>query len=357
MSYENSEGKVSLCLTPCKLAPDIAVVLSFKVPEVDWFALRKLKRNKMTKDEQYSEGTQVSCLCYALFQRVTENMSGSVKELLKFVSTDFDCDAQDGHFIISFKVRAVKSNMVRAMAKAAASLEPGRCKSEYRAACVNLGLKYDEKDFNACVGHLNKAIKSSLSFYAVGKFALEKYDKNGSVVTTKTVKDSDGKTKTEKVMTAKEYVNEVSGLLTDKLPPLNDGGSGSVPHKKNNFNEADTYCEVDGGAGMKAFLAADYICNKTNYGVNVVNNKVVVWAKSFTGAKNSISKDKTLDNWAGQRYGAKRLEDCLTAFTTYHIINHSPDKPPASELCKFAKSGATAKTISADIRKYLNASE
>lgn len=352
MSFENSEGKVSVCLTPCKLAPDIAVVLSIKVSEADWFAIRKLKRNKITKDPQYAEGSQVSCLCYALFQRVAENMAGSVKELAKFVSTDFDCDAQDGCFNISFKVRPVKSNMARAMAKAASSLEPSRCKSEYRAACVNLGVKYDEKEFNACVGHLNKAIKSSLSFYAVGKFVLEKYDKDGKVITSKTVKDAEGKSKSEKLPTAKEYVNELSHLLTDKLPSLSDGGSGSVPHKAHSFSESDVYCELDGN-GMKAFLTADYISNKTAFGVNVIKSKIIVWAKSFVGPKNSISKDKTLDNWVGQRYGAKRLEECLTAFTTYHILNHSPDKPSADELCKFAKSGANAKSIASDISKIL----
>lgn len=348
MSYENSDGKVSVCLTPCKLAPDIAVVLSIKVPEADWFAIRKLKRNKMTRDPQFSEGSQVSCLCYGLYQRVAENMSGSVKELAKFVSTDFDCDAQDGCFNISFKVKPVKSNMARAMAKAANSLEPSRCKSEYRAACVNLGVKYDEREFEACVGHLNKAIKNSLAFYAVGKFALEKYDKKGKIITSKMVNG-----KSEKVPSAKEYVNDLSKLLTDKLPSLSSGGGGSVPHKKHSFCENDVYCEVSGGGGMKAYITADYICNKTNYGVNVVGNKLVVWTKSFTSAKNSISKDKTLDNWVGQRYGAKRLEDCLTAFTTYHILNHSPDKPSVDELCKFAKSNATAKTISNDVQKYL----
>lgn len=352
MSYENSDGKISLCLAPCKLSPDIAVVLSIKVPEADWFALRKLKRNKITKDPQYAEGSQVSCLCYGLFQRVSENMAGSVKELAKFVSTDFDCDVQDGCFNISFKVRPVKSNMARAMVKAAGSLEPGRCKSEYRAACVNLGVKYDEKEFNACVGHLNKAIKSSLSFYAVGKFVLDKYDKSGKLITTKTVKDAEGKTKSEKVLSGKEYANELAKLLNDKLPELNDGNSGSVPYKAHTFNEADTYCELD-GSGIKAFLTADYICNKTAFGVNVVKSKIVVWAKSFTGSKNSISKDKTLDNWVGQRYGAKRLEDCVAAFTTYHLLNHSPDKPSATELCKFVKSGASSKSIASDISKIL----
>jgi hypothetical protein len=354
MNFENSEGKVSVCLTPCKLAPDIAVVVSLKVPEVDWFALRKLKRNKMTKDPQFSEGSSVSCMCYALYQRVSENMSGTIKELSKYASTNFDCDAQNGHFNISFKVKPIKSNMVRAMVKVAASLEPSRCKSEFKSACNNLGMKYDEKEFNACVGHLNKAIKSSLSFYAVGKFALEKYDKDGKLITSKSVKDAEGKTKIEKIPSGKEFVNDLSSLLNSKLPALNDGGSGSVSHKAHKFNESDVYCEVDGGTGMKAFITADYICNKTNFGVNVVNNKIVVWAKSFTGAKTSISKDKTLTNWVGQRYGAARLEECLTAFTTYHIINHSPDKPSADELCKFAKSGANAKSIASDIQKYLN---
>ena len=312
MSVENSEGKVSVCLTQCKLEPDISVVVSFKVPEVDWFAIRKLKRNKMTNDPQYAEGSQISCLCYALYQRVSENMSGSLKELAKFQSTDFDCDAQDGCFNITFKVKPVKSSMVRAMAKAANSLEPGRCKSEYRAACVNLGMKYDEKDFTACVGHVNKAIKGSLSFYAVGKFSLEKYDRDGKLITSKTVKDADGKTKTERVPSAKDFVNDTAVTLSDKLPALNDGGSGSFPSKKHSFSEHDVYSEIECGGGMKAFITADYICNKSQYGVNVVGNKIVVWEKSFVGTKNSISKDKTLTNWIGQRYGAKRLEDCLT---------------------------------------------
>lgn len=354
MSVESSEGKVSVCLTPCKLAPDIAVVLSFKAPEADWFAIRKLKRNKMTKDPQYAEGSQLSCLCYGLFQRVSESMAGSVKELAKFCATDFDCDVQDGCFNISFKVKPVKSNMARAMAKAAGSLEPGRCKSEYKAACVNLGIKPDEKEFSACVGNLNKSIKSSLSFYAVGKFALEKHDKSGKLVTTKTVKDADGKTKTEKIPSAKDYANDVALLISDKMPSLSDGGSGGVPHKKHTFSENDVYSTVDCGGGMKAYITADYICNKSQFGVNVVGDKLVIWAKSFAGTKTSISKDKTLTNWVGQRYGAKRLEDCLTEFTTYHIINHSPDKPSANELCKFAKSSATAKTISSDIQKCLD---
>jgi hypothetical protein len=354
MSVENSSGKVSVCLTPCKLAPDIAVVLSVKVPEADWFVVRKLKRNKATSDPQYAEGGQVSCLCYGLFQRVAEGMAGSVKELAKFSSTDFNCDVQDGCFNITFKVKPVKSNMVRAMARAVSLLEPGRCKSEFKTACNNLGCKYDEKEFNSCVGHLNKCIKNSLSFYAVGKFALEKYDKSGKVITSRQVKDADGKTKNEKVPSAKEYVNDVAELLSDKLTDLNDGSSGQVPHKKHGFSENDIYCEVDCGGGMKAFVTADYISNKSNYGVNVVGNKIIIWAKSFTGTKNSISKDKTLTNWVGQRYGAKRLEDCLTEFTTYHILNHSSDKPSAGELCKFAKSNSNAKSIATEISKCLD---
>lgn len=353
MSVESSEGKVSVCLNPCKLAGDIAVVVSIKVPEVDWFAIRKLKRNKVTSDPQYSEGSQMSCLAYGLFQRVQEVMSGSVKELLKFQATGFDCDYQDGCFNISFKVKPVRSNMVRAMAKAANALEPGRCKSEYRAACVNLGVKYDESVFDACVGHLEKAIKSSLSFYAVGKFILEKYDASGKLVTHKVGKDKDGKEVKTKLPSAKEFVNEVANLITDKLPDLKDGGSGSVPSKKHTFAESDVYDELDCGGGIKSFITADYICNKTNYGVNVVHGKLVIWAKSFLGKKNSISQDKTLDNWVGQRYGAKRLEDCLAPFTTYHLLNHCPDIPSAGELCKFASSSANAKDIAADIRKCL----
>lgn len=353
MSVESSEGKVSVCLTPCKLAGDISVVLSVKVTEADWFAIRKLKRNKITSDVQYKEGSQMSCLCYGLYQRVQEVMSGSVKELLKFQATGFDCDYQDGCFNICFKVKPVRSNMVRAMVKAAASLEPGRCKSEYRAACVNLGVKFDEKEFDACVGGLEKSIKNSLSFYAVGKFVLEKYDKSGKVISHTVRKDKDGKEEKVKIPSAKEFVNDVANLITEKLPDLKDGDSGSIPHTKHTFCENDVYDELDCGGGIKAFITADYVCNKTNYGVNVVHGKLVVWAKSFLGKKNSISQDKTLDNWVGQRYGAKRLSDCLAPFTTYHLLNHCPDIPSANELCKFAKSDAKAKDIATDIRKCL----
>lgn len=353
MSVESSEGKVSVCLTPCKLAGDISVVMSVKVDDADWFAIRKLKRNKMTHDEQYATGSQMSCLCYGAFQRVQEVMSGSVKELLKFQATGFDCDYQDGCFNILFKVKPVRSNMVRAMAKAAASFEPGRCKAEYRAACINLGVKFDEKEFDACVGALEKSIKSSLSFYAVGKFVLEKYDKDGKLVTHKLVKNKDGKEEKVKIPSAKDFVNDVASLISEKLPDLKDGGSGSVSHGKHSFCETDVYDEVDCGGGIKAFITADYICNKTNFGVNVVHSKIVVWAKSFLGKKNLISQDKTLTNWVGQRYGAKRLEDCLAPFTTYHLLNHCPDIPSANELCKFAKSSANAKSIAEDIRKCL----
>lgn len=353
MSVESSEGKVSVCLNPCKLAGDIAIVLSIKVPEADWFAIRKLKRNKMTHDVQYSTGSQMSCLCYGLYQRVQEVMSGSVKELLKFQATAFDCDYQDGHFNVCFKVKPVRSNMVRAMVKAANALDPGRCKSEYRAACVNLGVKFDEKEFDNCVGKLESHIKGSLSFYAVGKFVLDKYDSAGKLVTHKIVKSPDGKEEKVKIPSAKEFVNEVAHLLTDKLPELKSGSSGSIPSGKHTFCETDVYDEVNCGGGIKAFITADYICNKTNYGVNVVAGKLIVWAKSFVGKKNSISQDKTLDNWVGQRYGAKRLEDCLAPFTTYHLLNHCPDIPSVNELCKFASSNATAKAIATDIRKCL----
>jgi hypothetical protein len=353
MSVESSEGKVFVCLNPCKLAGDIAIVCSVKVPEADWFALRKLKRNKATSDTQYATGSQMSCLCYGLYQRVQEVMSGSVKELLKFQATGFDCDYQNSHFNICFKVKPVRSNMVRAMAKAVSALEPGRCKAEYRAGCVNLGVKFDEKEFDACVGKLESHIKASLSFYAVGKFVLEKYDSSGKLVTHKVTKNADGKEEKVKLPSAKEFVNEVANLLTDKLPELKSGSSGSVPSGKHSFCETDVYDEVDCGGGIKAFITADYICNKTNYGVNVVHGKIIVWAKSFLGKKNSISQDKTLTNWVGQRYGAKRLSDCLAPFTTYHILNHGADIPSVDELCKFAGSSANAKAIADDIRKCL----
>ena len=353
MSVESSEGKVFVCLNPCKLAGDIAVVASIKVSEVDWFAIRKLKRNKVTSDPQYAAGSQMSCLVYGLYQRVQEAMSGSVKELLKFQATGFDCDYQDGCFNILFKVKPVRSNMVRAMVKAGSVLEPGRCKSEYRAACVNLGVKFDEKEFDTCVGTLEKAIKSSLSFYAVGKFVLEKYDSSGKLITFKMTKDKDGKEQKVKLPTAKEFVNDVALLITDKLPDLKDGVSGSIQHSKHTFCETDVYDELDVGGGIKAFITADYICNKTSYGVNVVGGKLIIWAKSFLGKKNSISQDKTLTNWVGQRYGAKRLSDCLAPFTTYHLLNHSPDIPSTNELCKFARSSADAKVIADDIRKCL----
>lgn len=162
-------GKVNIVVLPCSKLPDLSVVVGFDAPKCNWFALRKLKREKQTTDPQYQEGASITALCYAVYKSIEYKLKGEPTSLKKYGVSTMDCACQNGQFLIRFNCPGRLSSLVRCLNDLVQLLTPARCNPGFKHACRNLNCKPDDKAF----GELERQINKGVQIFAVGKVTLK----------------------------------------------------------------------------------------------------------------------------------------------------------------------------------------
>jgi len=164
-----SSGKVSLTVLPCNKLPDLSVAVGIDAPKANWFALRKLKREKQTTDPQYEIGSSLTALCYAMFKGIEYKLKGEPTSLKKYGVSTMDCAVQNGQFIIRFNCPGRLSSLIRCLDATVQMLTPARCNPGFKHACRNLNCKPDDNAFAELERQINKGVK----IFAVGKVTLK----------------------------------------------------------------------------------------------------------------------------------------------------------------------------------------
>ncbi len=387
MTTANS-GKVSLTVLPCSKLPDLSVVVGIDVPKANWFALRKLKREKQTTDPQYAEGASLTALCYAMYKSVEYKLKGEPTSLKRFGVSTMDCAYQNGQFLIRFNCPSRLSSLIRCLDATIQSLTPARCNPGFKHACRNLNCKPDDNAF----AELERQISKGVQIFAVGKVTLKapkprlgpKSKKGGetskevqeqqqsvnaqsrykSAISApapapapapRDVEDGDDdelekaadaaqKEEDEKegggpvtADEAKKCCQFVADKLSGKFPKL-DGGAGNAEFKNQGFTDHDVHYDIRCKPGLAAFLTASYIESSSECAVDVISGTIVVWVKSFDGKLRSISEKDAIKRWVSGKFD--KLKEFVIPFVIYFMMNNDHrDCPDVDVLAKAAKNG------------------
>jgi hypothetical protein len=275
MSAEASQNGLSVLFKEYSLSNTLDYTVCWKCPDADWFALRKLVREKKTSDKQFESGSQQTVFCYSLYKNLCFKMNGTPALREKFRSYDFSAHVQGDKFVIKFRSAASKSLLKRSLKAIVAFLDPtmSSISSFYRLNAKNLGCKFDDSELAKCVNNTNQSIKNSLSVVVVGKLA--RFTSSDLKEFVKAVKFPDYKNKTG----AKEFKSQSHGF----------------------GDHAVDYVEIKCAGGIVPYLVSEYIhFSSKHYKSQVVNKHVLVWAKS-TAFLGSVHKD-SVSKWLTDKY-------------------------------------------------------
>lgn len=377
MTSANS-GKVSLTVLPCSKLPDLSVVLGIDVPKANWFALRKLKREKQTTDPQYAEGSSLTALCYAVYKSIEYKLKGEPTSLKKYGVSTMDCAYQNGQFLIRFNCPGRLSSLIRCLDATIQLLTPAKCNPGFKHACRNLNCKPDDNAF----AELERQINKGVQVFAVGKVTLKapkpragpKGKKGGEVSGEEKERqdslkaearyeaamklkptENDDVEEVAKDAEAEEQVEEKAGggpvtadeakkccefiakKLDGKFPKLG-GGAGNAEFKNQGFTDHDVHYDIRCKPGLAAFLTASYIESSSECAVDVISGTIVVWVKAFDGKLRTISEKDAIKRWVSGKFD--RLKEFVVPFVIYFMMNNDHrDCPDVDVLAKAARNG------------------
>jgi hypothetical protein len=249
---EEKKGNLLLFVQGTNSVGDVACGLSFKV-KLDNCSLNKLN-HASNCHECFPQGSEESCLCYAIYLKIKNDLCGDPLATKRSKVGDVKCNSHNNTFVISWKVKGTGSAVRKAFAIALKGLTPDKFYQLYAQCMKELNGKVSREGFNYTVDEVAKSIKDSVVCSIVGNI--------------KTVKKVDGKD-------VKMDLSPMVTMLHSKISAETSSGTKTKPSNH-------TPCDHSSSAsisvsGWPAFVTQAYIMAKVR-GLNaqIYNNNILL---------------------------------------------------------------------------------
>lgn len=263
---------ISVCVIKTPKVPVLAVTISWKCPDANWYTLHEAKEAYKKHEEQFKEGGHCVLICYAIFKRILERRSTlfDAKSLMDCMC----CNINNEYFQISYSTVNKLSALKKTVKLIMQDLNPNSVFKQYSIAMRNLGGKVNREEFNWGVNEVMKSLKSEINIVVAGNIKL---------TSTK-----DGKKVSEKdniKMLASYYIRALPdfdlGIIGKKVKPSIT--KHTIPDEKEHF-------VIKSSSPIEAALASVYINKSTGIRADALDNTIVVWHKSPQAKLKSVKK-------------------------------------------------------------------
>lgn len=315
------KSKISIDVVNCHLKI-AAVCVSFSCTHLNdefsaWLCLRKLKRQKMTSDPQYSKGGEHIALCFSLFEHIKENLAGNPLSLNKFRATEINCELHNGYFNIYFQTSSTINQVLRCLKTIVKSLKPESCFQQYSQNIKNLGGKPNREEFSTCCNDLNKSLDNGIHIVACGNIKLKSEDVLSKVIET---------------------------LVKTKPAHSEQKPVAKLEKVKYAFKDSDAFSELAVKNNM-GIIVADYIQGNSTYSCSVSGKNIIVWSKLSDAKKTALANEEKIKRWVNSKV-LKLNDKIFCVYTMFALMNASID-------CKSAISFSNSKMSESEITKTI----
>lgn len=288
------------------------IAIGFKVPDVNWFVMRKLKKGEPCNCSELAHGSEQTACVYAVYQTVCKNIVGDPRIREKTGADKCLFNYQNGEAVIIISAPATNSNIKTLLRLVAKSLTPQKFYPQYSINIRMLNGSPKRDEFNYCCNNMkldcNIVIVSSL------KNANEK-DLH-SVFVSKL-------TKFEKQQPASKPVSLAKARGSTEFPTLNIKSD------------------------VARLLVADYISAS---GVNtaLIDSHIVVYypADRWETVRKMLDDSKKIDRYVDSHYRLKNFNSAIVydalmsgQLNVPAIKSFASKTPSMAEIKKIIKSG------------------
>lgn len=168
---DGKKDNLNLFIERTGLVGDVAVCVSFKV-KLNSCCLNSLKGS--CGCACFPVGSEEACLCYAQYLVVKNALCGDPLATAKSKVGSAECNAHNGYFSISWKVKGTGSAVRKSLGIALRHLAPGKMYSAYSRCMKEMKQSPDSAVFAYVADELCKSIKAHVHCGVVGNIRLEK---------------------------------------------------------------------------------------------------------------------------------------------------------------------------------------
>jgi hypothetical protein len=325
---EKKHKNFSVTFIEAKKVPSLAVSISWKCSQANWYTLQKVKKGYNTNDPQFAEGGNSVALCYSLYQRLKERRVDSYNDA-KYPIDCICCNVNNGYFQICYSTANKLSYLKRTLKDIVKELDPSKTWKQYAINIRNLGGKANREEFNWCVAELNKSLKDEICVVAAGA--------------AKMVSSKQGKP-----VSASDNLTNLAKYLSDLFPSLADSSPKSKPATKEHKIPEDKkhyFLKLKSNSlNIDSMLVADYISKALSIRATPVDDEVIVWTKDPKAKLKSIKKTDRI-----------KREMLSNKNTNELIVYHALQKNCAvnKNVVKFYRKNASKDSIAKDIASNL----
>jgi len=253
-------NNISILVLPNKRSPDL--MISMCIPfNCNLYCLNQLKCGRDRKMCDF-KGVEKSALAWAVYENISNKLTGSPLEMYKTKVSRVDCSSQNDHFIVNWNTATNFSSLRKTVGVVISALSPAKVFSKYTENMKLMGLSGKREEFNTCVADMITGIKKEVMFSVVGKININD-----------------------------EKVDLIAKMLSEKLPSQDlpsikeRSKLPSRPEYKHEYPIVKT-------SDIGSVVTLDYIASKLQGdSLYINNNEIVVLNKNFD-TKRKILKNK-----------------------------------------------------------------
>lgn len=272
-------GNLHMHVVPYVKAPFMQIMIGFKVSDINWFVLNKLKRGEQCSCPSLSHGSEATALAFSLYKFIYTKLNASAGLQEKTKAVNIQCYTQNGVFFITMQTNSNGSALRKVISSVEKCLTPESLFVYYKYCIGILNGKPSKEEFAHVVNDLRDSLKN-VTCVASGKINLTKETLSAIVESAASKYKSD----------FKKLPNATKPASLSAEP-----GESIYPHLS--------------AKGMNVTFVADFLRNNTQELVVVNSDKVLIYKENWK-LSTSLNSDK-VEFWIKRNY--EKLHDLKPA--------------------------------------------
>jgi len=165
-------GNLHLHLVPYAKAACLQVMIGFKVKNINWFVLNKLKRGEPCGCPSLAHGSEATSLAFSLYKYIIAklNISAGIQEKSKAVN--IQCFTQNEMFFITLQTLNNGSALRKVLSLVEKNLEPEKLFPYYKACIKLLNGSASREEFISVANEMNESLSKVVCLVS-GKINLD----------------------------------------------------------------------------------------------------------------------------------------------------------------------------------------